>query len=157
MIMTRDQWRAIAEAHPGESLNITGAELTALLTPHNGATHPGGRDAPPAMPPGSTARQHGDELMDTSTSKAVIVRTFSAGVHYGRLVSRDGKEVTLEGSRRIWRWYGANTLSEIATAGLDAKRSRVAAPVSIVLTEAIEIIDCTDAAVESIESAQWAA
>ncbi len=65
--------------------------------------------------------------------------------------------MTLEKSRRIWRWYGANTLSEIATAGLDTARSRVGAPVSIVLTEAIEIIDCTPEAVESIESAKWAA
>ena len=32
----------------------------------------------------------------------VIVRTYSAGVHYGRLVSRNGKEVVLSGARRIW-------------------------------------------------------
>jgi hypothetical protein len=87
----------------------------------------------------------------------VIVRTYSAGVHFGYLVRRDGKEVALEKARRIWRWYGAWTLSEIATAGLDAKKSKVAAPVSIVLTEAIEIIDCTPEAVASIESAKWAA
>jgi hypothetical protein len=87
--------------------------------------------------------------------KPVIVRTYSAGVHFGYLASRDGKEVTLERSRRIWRWYGAWTLSEIATSGLDAKRSKVAAPVNITLTEAVEIIDCTPAAVESIESAKW--
>jgi hypothetical protein len=89
--------------------------------------------------------------------KPVIVRTFSAGAHFGYLVSKDGKEVRLTGSRRLWRWYGAWTLSEIATAGLDAKKSRVAAPVDIVLTEAIEIIDCTPEAVTSIESAKWAA
>lgn len=88
--------------------------------------------------------------------KPVLVRTYSAGVHFGYLVERDGKVVTLQNSRRIWRWYGAFTLSEIATAGLDAKRSKVGAPVSIVLTEAIEIIDCTPAAVASIGSAQWA-
>lgn len=89
--------------------------------------------------------------------KPVIVRTYSAGVHFGYLVSRDGKEVILERSRRLWRWFGAWTLSEIATAGLDAKKSKVAAPVSITLTEAIEIIDCTPEAVASIESAKWAA
>lgn len=106
----------------------------------------------------SAVLERGSDDADEKTpaGKPVIVRTFSAGVHYGRLVARDGKEVTLEGSRRIWRWYGANTLSEIATAGLDVKRSRVAAPVSIVLTEAIEIIDCTPAAVAKIEGAEWA-
>ena len=100
-------------------------------------------------------------MSETTTTepagKPVIVRTYSAGVHYGRLISRDGKEVALEGARRIWRWYGAWTLSEIAAKGLDVKKSKVAAPVSVVLTEAIEIIDCTPEAVASIESAQWAA
>lgn len=91
-----------------------------------------------------------------STYKPVIVRTYSAGVFFGYLVSREGKEVSLERARRIWMWRGANTLSEIASFGLDAKQSRVATPVSITLTEAIEIIDCTPTAVDSIGAAKWA-
>lgn len=89
--------------------------------------------------------------------KPVLVRTYSAGVHFGYLARRSGKEVDLVASRRIWRWYGAMTLSEIATAGLDISKSRVAAPIAVTLTEAIEIIDCTPAAVKSIEAAKWAA
>lgn len=93
-----------------------------------------------------------------TTLKPVLVRTYSAGVHYGYLKSRDGKEVVLENARRIWRWFGAWTLNEIATAGLDQKKSKVAAPVgSIVLTEAIEIIDVTAEGAASIEGAKWAA
>lgn len=88
--------------------------------------------------------------------KPVVVRTYSAGVHFGYLARREGKEVDLIKSRRIWSWQGANTLSEIATVGLDSKRSRVAVPVSITLTEAIEIIDCTDSGVAAIEAAEWA-
>lgn len=91
----------------------------------------------------------------TDNLPPVLVRTFSAGVHFGYLRHRDGKEVTLERSRRIWRWAGAWTLSEIATAGLDVTRSKVAAPVTITLPEAIEIIECTPAAVASLESATW--
>jgi hypothetical protein len=87
--------------------------------------------------------------------KPVIVRTYSAGVHFGYLKSRNGKEVELERSRRIWRWFGAWTLSEIATRGLDVSKSKLAAPVSITLTEAIEIIDCTPEAVASLEAAKW--
>jgi hypothetical protein len=87
--------------------------------------------------------------------KPVIVRTYSAGVHFGYLKSRNGKEVELERSRRIWRWFGAWTLSEIATAGLDISKSKIGAPVSIVLTEAIEVIDCTPEAVASLEAAKW--
>lgn len=90
-----------------------------------------------------------------SDKKPVIVRTYSAGVHFGYLARREGKEVDLVKSRRIWSWQGANTLSEIATVGIDSKRSRVAVPVSITLTEAIEIIDCTDAGVAAIEAAEW--
>lgn len=91
------------------------------------------------------------------SNKPVIVRTYSAGVHFGYLVERNGKEVTLERSRRLWQWQGAWTLNEIATSGLDSKRSKIGAPVSqIVLTEAIEIIDCSEAGAKTIEEAGWA-
>ena len=93
---------------------------------------------------------------DDSPHKAVIVRTYSAGVFFGRLVHHQGQEVRLTQARRIWRWYGANTLSEIATKGLDAKQSRVAAPVDVVLTQAIEIIDCLPEAIACLEGAKWA-
>ena len=93
--------------------------------------------------------------MTDTALQPVIVRTYSAGVHFGYLRSREGKEVTLERSRRIWRWYGAWTLSEIATTGLDVSKSKVAAPVTITLTEAIEIIECTPVATACLESAAW--
>lgn len=77
--------------------------------------------------------------------KYVVVRTFSAGVHVGELVSRDGKEVELANARRIWFWKGRFTLSEIANAGV-GKGSKLSEPVStIALTEAIEIIETTEA------------
>jgi len=91
-----------------------------------------------------------------SKARPVIVRTFSAGVHFGYLTSRKGKEVTLTKSRRLWRWYGAWTLSEIATTGVNIAKSKIGAPVDIILTEAIEIIACTPTAVASLESAKWA-
>jgi hypothetical protein len=86
-------------------------------------------------------------------SKKVIVRTYSAGVHYGELKSRNGKEVELINSRRIWYWDGAASLSQMAVDGVnkpnDCKFS-VAVPY-IILTEAIEIIPCTADAIKSIE------
>ena len=95
--------------------------------------------------------------MAKSTERPVIVRTYSAGVHFGYLVLRDGKEVVLERARRIWSWKGANSLNEIATTGLDKDGSRVSAPVpTITLTEAIEIIDMVPTAVECLESSTWA-
>jgi hypothetical protein len=87
--------------------------------------------------------------------KHVVVRTFSAGVFFGKLQDRRGKEVDLTEARRIWSWSGANSLSEIALHGV-GKGSRVAEPVTITLTEAIEIIDASPEAVAVMEKAEWA-
>ena len=74
----------------------------------------------------------------------VLVRTYSAGVHIGTLIKREGKEVTLSNARRLWSWAGAFTLSAVATEGVSRNSSRISKPVSsIVLTEAIEIIPVT--------------
>ena len=79
----------------------------------------------------------------------VIVRTHAAGVHFGVLISREGKEVRLEDSRRIYRWEGALSCSELATRGCK-EGSKLGDPVSITLTEAIEIIDCTRESAECL-------
>lgn len=84
----------------------------------------------------------------------VIVRTYSAGVFAGTLVSRKGKEVVLSGVRRIWYWKGAASLSQLAVSGTsDPAGCKFPAEVSqIELTEAIEILDVTEAARASIAS-----
>lgn len=88
----------------------------------------------------------------------VVVRTYSAGVHAGYLKSRDGKEVTLTNTRRLWYWKGAASLSQLAgegTSNIDACKFP-AATAKITLTEAIEVIPCTDKAKSLIESAkEW--
>lgn len=83
----------------------------------------------------------------------VIVRTYSAGVFAGELESRDGKEAHLRNARRIWYWEGAATLSQLAMEGTKApSKCKFPCPVdSILLTEAIEIIQTTPAARKSIE------
>lgn len=92
-----------------------------------------------------------------SKAPIVLVRTYSAGVHFGALVSRKGKEVVLADARRVWRWFGANTLNEIAENGVDVSRSRISQPTKrIVLTEAIEIIDMSPKAVAIMEASPWA-
>lgn len=71
-----------------------------------------------------------------------IVRTYSAGVHVGEVVSLDGKTCVLRNARRIWRWRGANTLNEIALRGVNRyEYTRISETVpTITLTEAIEVI-----------------
>ena len=87
--------------------------------------------------------------------KYVVVRTYSAGVHVGELVERNGKEVRLANAKRIWSWKGANTLSEISLHGVGAG-SRVSEAVAVIdLTEAIEIIECSAEGRASLESASW--
>ena len=88
----------------------------------------------------------------------VVVRTFSAGVHAGYLKSREGKEVVLTNTRRLWYWDGAATLSQVAGEGI-TKPDDCKFPAAIAentLTEAIEIIRCTPKAKIIIESVkEW--
>lgn len=82
-----------------------------------------------------------------------MVRTYSAGVFAGYIESRDGKEVVLRNARRIWRWAGAASLSQLATDGTSSP-SECKFPVAVdkvILTEVIEIISITKKAKESIE------
>lgn len=86
--------------------------------------------------------------------KYVLVRTYSAGVFAGYLESREGKEVVLKDARRIWYWAGAASLSELAVRGTskpDECKFPVAVP-SVLLTEAIEILDVSEEAQKSIAS-----
>jgi hypothetical protein len=88
--------------------------------------------------------------------KYCVVRTYSAGVHVGTVASHSGREVRLTNARRIWSWCGANTLHEIANHGVRAG-SKVSEPVAeILLTEAIEIIPCTQSGQDCLEKATWA-
>jgi hypothetical protein len=76
-----------------------------------------------------------------------IVRTDSAGVHIGEVVSLEGKKCVLKNARRLWRWRGANTLNEVALTGvLMTEYTRISQiiPHEITLTEAIEVIPVAD-------------
>ena len=88
----------------------------------------------------------------------VIVRAYSAGVHAGYLKHRDGKEAVLTKSRRIHYWDGAASLSQMAMSGVSKPencRFAVTVP-EIILTEAIEVIPCTEEARQSIQEVpEW--
>jgi len=99
------------------------------------------------------APKHTQEAPEHEGMEYVIVRTYSAGVFAGYLKQRTGKEVLLVNARRIWRWEGAATLSQLAVDGTGKPQNckfPCAVPL-ITLTEAIEIIPCTQNAKESIE------
>lgn len=87
----------------------------------------------------------------------VVVRTCSAGVHVGTLVSQKGREVVLSNARRVWRWRGANTLHEMALRGVSiTEYTRISEAVqSITLTEAVEIIPTTKEAQSNLSLSRW--
>lgn len=99
---------------------------------------------------GNTVSQSG---VNSLVGKKVIIRTFSAGVHYGELVEKDGKEVILKNARRLWYWKTSNkgiSLSEVANNGLSSD-SKVCEPVEAIWLEAVEIIPCSKEAIKNIE------
>ena len=96
--------------------------------------------------------------MSNLIGRVCMVRTYSAGVFIGTVAERDGKEVTLTNARRIWYWDGAATLSQLATEGTSKPKNCTGpAPVAeVVLTEAIEFIPATEAAIASIAAVpEW--
>ena len=86
----------------------------------------------------------------------VIIRTYSAGVWFGRLKEKSGNEVILTEARRMWRWWAKESisLSGVALYGIKQEKSRIPGAVESVWLEAIEIIPISGKAAESIRTAQ---
>jgi hypothetical protein len=86
--------------------------------------------------------------------KRVIVRTYSAGVFAGEMVSREGREVVLSNARRLWYWEGAASLSELSVKGTSNPAGcRFPVPVpEVLLLEAIEILPLSAKAAASIDA-----
>jgi hypothetical protein len=86
--------------------------------------------------------------------KVCMVRTYSAGVFLGEVASKNGKEVHLKNARRMWYWDGAASLSQLAINGTSApEKCKFPVPVpDVLLTEVIEIIPASEAAIESIKA-----
>jgi hypothetical protein len=94
----------------------------------------------------------------SSSPKIHLVRCRNSGVNVGVIVRRDGSEITLEGSHKIWRWRGANTLHELAANGAsmtDYTRISEPAPGEVVLLDAVEIIECSPKAADNLRRPRW--
>lgn len=79
-----------------------------------------------------------------------VVRTYSAGVHIGKVVSVKGKEVYLKNALRLWQWKdGGLSLSAVAQNGI--KKGRLNRTGEILLTEAIELIPTNEKALCTFE------
>jgi hypothetical protein len=71
----------------------------------------------------------------------VLVRTNSAGVFFGYMEQKVGKEIVLLKARRVWYWEGAASLSQLAQEGT-SKPEKCKFPIAVekvILTDVIEI------------------
>ena len=92
-----------------------------------------------------------------STNKSII-RTYSAGVFFGEVTNTEatpaGVIATIKDCRRLWRWEGAASLSQLALEGVKRPsgcKFTVTVPEMVVIG-VIEIIPATNAAVKSINN-----
>ena len=70
---------------------------------------------------------HQDDAKKANTpiSGRSIVRCRNAGVHVGTVKVREDGRLVLNNANRIWRWRGANTLSEVALHGVNRRNAAV--------------------------------
>ena len=116
-------------------MEVTLKELAELLSMTNTAAQPG--------------------LNSFAIGQEVIIRTYSAGVWFGRLKEKAGEEVILTEARRMWCWWAKESisLSGVALHGIKQEDSRIAGAVDLVWLQAIEIIPISGKAAESIRNA----
>ncbi len=91
-------------------------------------------------------------------NRAVIVRSRDAGVQFGYLANytSDGALVYLTNARQMWSWTAVKggTLFDCATHGV--KGGKFSEPCNAVtIIGACAIIDCTDAAIKTLEARKW--
>jgi hypothetical protein len=82
-----------------------------------------------------------------------VVRTTTRDVWLGEIEKRDGDNIVLTDARRLWFWSGAASLSQLAMEGVknpgQCKFPRAVDRVE--LFGVIEILDCTDVAIQNLE------
>ena len=92
--------------------------------------------------------------MQNLIGKKVIVRGDRSGLFFGTITDKDGQEVELTNCRRLWYWDGAASISQLAAEGTKNPENckfTVVVPLIRVI-DCIEILECTDDAINSIEA-----
>lgn len=104
-------------------------------------------------------REDSIKNIDIDLSKLVLIRTYSAGVHFGTLKEHDREtsHVTLTNAKRIYQWSGACSLSQVAVDGVDLSGSKISIAVpEITLGRVIEIIPMSvKSATQLFEAEEW--
>lgn len=89
--------------------------------------------------------------------KFSIIRTHSAGVWMGQIKSLNGSVAIITNARRLWYWSGAASLSQLAIEGTRKPNEckftlTITDEDGVYLPQVIEVLPCTDQAVENINS-----
>ena len=91
-------------------------------------------------------------------NKNVIVRANRAGVFHGKLIAKNGDEVTLANVRKLYKWYGACAVEQLAVDGVKRPEGCkfTVAVEEMTILGAIQILPATEKASESIKSVpEW--
>ena len=103
-------------------------------------------------------KQDSKSIDETFLNQKVMVRTYSAGVHFGTLVAKKEQSVILRDSRRVYYWSTAASLSQLSQEG-DGNISdcKIAMTIpEIQLERAIEIIVMSEKAIQNLYGAkEW--
>lgn len=100
--------------------------------------------------------QNKTETLNKQIGEYVIIRTYSAGVWFGKLSEKAGKEVILTEARRMYTWYCKESisLSGVAKYGINQEKSKICPALDNVWLEAIEILTLSDIAIKSLKDAK---
>lgn len=85
-------------------------------------------------------------------TKIKIVRSYAAGVFFGEVISEkhevSGLVVEMKNARRVWKWVGAASLSQMAQSGVSKPdECKFPEPVDkVILMNVVEILDVTESA-----------
>jgi len=104
------------------------------------------------------------QVVNTEGMPCVIVRSYDAGVFCGFIDNNDCVDdkttVTLYNARRLWRWSGAASLSQLCVDGV-ANKNDCKFPCEVewvVLNRVCEILPCSETAKRSIDEVEvWTA
>ena len=107
------------------------------------------------------AKQMAKKTVKKKEGRYVIVRTYAMGVFAGTLDPKSTETLKiLTNARRIWRWAGAASLSQLATDGTsnpgECKFPCEVARVELTSPQGFEVLDVTEKARKSIAAvAEW--
>lgn len=94
-------------------------------------------------------------INDFAVGQEVVIRTYSAGVWFGKLEKKVGGEIILKDARRMWSWWAKESisLSAVVKHGIIQDNSKIAGAIDSVWLQPIEIMPITGSAADSIRNA----